>query len=55
MSDIFCGQFRSALSQPGVKDKESVSLEPFFTIPLDIQVKLKYYYILYFYFFFSNF
>lgn len=46
MSDIFCGQFRSALSQPGVKDKESVSLEPFFTIPLDIQVKLKYYYIL---------
>ena len=38
LSDIFCGQFRSALSQPGVKDKESVSLEPFFTIPLDIQV-----------------
>ena len=39
LSDIFCGQFRSALSQLGVKDKESVSLEPFFTIPLDIQVK----------------
>jgi len=37
LSDIFCGQFRSALSQPGVKDKESVSLEPFFTLPLDIQ------------------
>jgi ubiquitin carboxyl-terminal hydrolase 10 len=34
LSDIFCGQFRSALSQPGVKDKESVSLEPFFTLPL---------------------
>jgi hypothetical protein len=38
LSDIFCGQFRSALSQPGVKDKESVSLEPFFTLPLEIQV-----------------
>ena len=37
LSDIFCGQFRSALSQPGVKDKESVSLEPFFTLPLEIQ------------------
>jgi ubiquitin carboxyl-terminal hydrolase 10 len=38
LSDIFCGQFRTALSQTGFKDKESVSLEPFFTIPLDIQV-----------------
>jgi hypothetical protein len=38
LSDIFCGQFRSALSQPGVKDKDSLSLEPFFTLPLDIQV-----------------
>ncbi len=38
LSDIFCGQFRSALSAPGVKDKESVSFEPFFTIPLEIQV-----------------
>lgn len=37
LSDIFCGQFRSVLSQPGVKDKESVSLEPFFTLPLEIQ------------------
>lgn len=40
LSDIFCGQFRTALSQTGFKDKESVSLEPFFTIPLDIQVSL---------------
>lgn len=37
LSDIFCGQFRSALSQPGVKEKDSLSLEPFFTLPLDIQ------------------
>ncbi|CAF0796641.1 unnamed protein product [Brachionus calyciflorus] len=37
LSDIFCGQFRSALSQSGAKDKESASLEPFFTLPLDIQ------------------
>lgn len=37
LSDIFCGQFRSALSQTGFKDKESASLEPFFTLPLDIQ------------------
>jgi ubiquitin carboxyl-terminal hydrolase 10 len=42
LSDIFCGQFRTALSQTGFKDKESVSLEPFFTIPLDIQVCLKF-------------
>ena len=37
LSDIFCGQFRSTLSQHGSKDKESISLEPFFTLPLDIQ------------------
>lgn len=37
LSDIFCGQIRSALSQPGVKEKDSWSLEPFFTLPLDIQ------------------
>lgn len=37
LSDIFCGQFRSALSQPGLKEKDSLSLEPFFTLPLDIQ------------------
>ena len=37
LSDIFCGQFRSALSQIGLKDKDSASLEPFFTLPLDIQ------------------
>lgn len=37
LSDIFCGQFRSALSQPGIKEKDSLSLEPFFTLPLDIQ------------------
>lgn len=40
LSEIFCGQFRSVLSQPGVKDRESISLEPFFTLPLDIQVFL---------------
>ena len=38
LSDIFCGQFRSALSHAGSREKESVSLEPFFTLPLDIQV-----------------
>ena len=38
LSDIFCGQFRSALSQPGLKEKDSLSLDPFFTLPLDIQV-----------------
>lgn len=37
LSDIFCGQFRSALSQPGSREKDSLSLEPFFTLPLDIQ------------------
>jgi ubiquitin carboxyl-terminal hydrolase 10 len=37
LSDIFCGQFRTTLSQSGLKEKESISLEPFFTIPLDIQ------------------
>lgn len=37
ISDIFCGQFRSALSQPNSREKESISLEPFFTLPLEIQ------------------
>ena len=36
VSDIFCGMFRAALFQHGAK--ESAMLEPFFTLPLDIQV-----------------
>ncbi|XP_064639980.1 ubiquitin carboxyl-terminal hydrolase 10-like isoform X2 [Lineus longissimus] len=35
VSNIFCGQIRSVLHQSG--SRESATLEPFFTLPLDIQ------------------
>ena len=46
LSDMFCGQIRSILRQSG--SRESATLEPFFSLPLDIQadkVRHRYIYI----------